>query len=208
MAGATSSKTLTLVCAVKKDATGSTKYVIHSANDRYALLVQSTNNFKLLGKNASNVTVVDIRSSFTISAGEWVTYMISFDLANGGSPNLYINGSADSPTYTTYVNDSIDIGTTSNSEISYSASASPSFDGNIGFMYFSDEYIDFSQESNRLKFFDAFGYPVDLGADGSTPTGNQPLIYINKDFHLGTNLGSGGDFTPQNTPTAGPDVGS
>ena len=66
--------------------------------------------------------------------------------------------------------------------------------------------IDFSQEENRLKFFDAFGYPVDLGADGSLPTGNQPLIYMNNDFHLGSNLGSGGDFTPVNSPTDGGSV--
>jgi hypothetical protein len=73
----------------------------------------------------------------------------------------------------------------------------------IGFLWFNTEYIDFSQEANRLKFFDAFNNPVDLGADGSTPTGSQPLIYMNEGFHLGTNLGSGGNFTPQNTPTDG-----
>jgi len=64
-------------------------------------------------------------------------------------------------------------------------------------LYFNmDEYLDFSIAANRLKFRDALGAPVDLGADGSTPTGTAPAIYLPNPFGtFQTNAGSGGDFT-------------
>jgi hypothetical protein len=79
---------------------------------------------------------------------------------------------------------------------------------NIGFLYFDDSYIDFSQEANRNKFIDQLGYPKDLGADGSEPTGSSPLIYMKFDdtAALGTNSGTGGNFTVNGTVTAGADV--
>lgn len=68
----------------------------------------------------------------------------------------------------------------------------------------AQEYIDFSVEANRRKFISAGGKPVDLGATGATPTGNQPIIYLSAragdsaaDFL--TNRGTGGDFTASGT---------
>ena len=74
--------------------------------------------------------------------------------------------------------------------------------------YFSAAYIDFSQESNRLKFVDALGYPMDLTTQieaGDIPT---PLIHMKFESttSLGTNSGSGGDFTVNGTVTSGSDV--
>lgn len=60
-------------------------------------------------------------------------------------------------------------------------------------------YMDVTQASNLAKFYNA-GKPVYLGANGSAPTGSQPLGY----WHIGTggtadnwvtNLGSGGGMT-------------
>lgn len=41
-----------------------------------------------------------------------------------------------------------------------------------------DEYLDITIEANRRKFINASGKPVDLGTDGSTPTTNQPTIFM------------------------------
>mgnify|MGYP000707535343 CR=1 FL=1 len=79
-------------------------------------------------------------------------------------------------------------------------------DGLIGCVWFDTTYIDFTQEINRNKFMSPLGYPANLGVDGSIPTGNQPLIFLNNNIHLGTNLGSGGNYTAYNSPTAGADV--
>lgn len=60
--------------------------------------------------------------------------------------------------------------------------------------------VDFSDSATLQKFRSAAGKPVDLGGDGSTPTGSQPIIYFTirdggaaADF--ATNQGSGGDYS-------------
>lgn len=123
-------------------------------------------------------------------------YMFSANLENSSQRHLLVNGVDDTSSWATYTNDNMDFSGVQNAYIGRDAAGSNKFDGRIGHLWFDNTYIDFSQESNRLKFWDAFGYPAYLGEDGSLPTGSQPLIYMNKDIHLGTNLGSSGDFTP------------
>ncbi|MBW8052029.1 MAG: hypothetical protein FVQ77_17145 [Cytophagales bacterium] len=70
------------------------------------------------------------------------------------------------------------------------------FNGDVAELYLTDEYLDISVLANRRKFIDASGKPVDLGADGSAPTGTAPLVFFSgatDDWH--TNKGSGGGFT-------------
>ena len=75
------------------------------------------------------------------------------------------------------------------------------WNGDIAEVYYAQEYVDLSVQANREKFISGTGTgakPVDLGNDGSIPTGTQPLIYFRgaKDtWNAGTNAGSGGDFT-------------
>jgi hypothetical protein len=65
-------------------------------------------------------------------------------------------------------------------------------------------YVDITQESVRLKFRDAFGYGVDLGGNGSTPLGAQPIVYLRFDpSAFGVNAGSGGNFTASNITDGG-----
>ena len=74
---------------------------------------------------------------------------------------------------------------------------SESFNGCISEFYFNtDEFLDFSDEDNRRKFRSSGGKPVELGSDGSDPTGNSPLIYLPNAFgSFETNAGTGGNFT-------------
>lgn len=74
------------------------------------------------------------------------------------------------------------------------------FNGCLAEFFLDETYLDLSVEANRRKFITSSLKPVDLGADGSTPLGVQPLIYQSvragvaaSDF--ATNRGSGGDFT-------------
>lgn len=65
--------------------------------------------------------------------------------------------------------------------------------------YAPGQYIDFSNATNRAKF-SAGGHPISLGADGSTPTGAAPAVYLhNAAATAGTNSGTGGNFTIQGT---------
>ena len=69
-------------------------------------------------------------------------------------------------------------------------------EGDMAQFYFSHEFLNFNTASNRRKFITADGKPVDLGSDGSTPTGTAPIIFLDgatATWH--TNKGSGGGFT-------------
>lgn len=80
------------------------------------------------------------------------------------------------------------------------------FDGDMAEFWLSMTRLDFSVEANRRKFYSATGKPVDVGSDGSTPTGSAPEVYLSvrpgdaaADFV--TNRGSGNNFTQNGTLT-------
>jgi len=139
-------------------------------------------------------------------ANTWINVL--FTVTKNGSWQYWINGVDKSEGAGTFTATSdFDFTSIDTSIIGTNGSADYA-PASLGFFWATDEYINFSQEATRLKFFDGLGYPVDLGEDGSIPTENQPLIYMNNNFHLGTNSGGGGNFSPDNAPPAGPDVGS
>ena len=74
-------------------------------------------------------------------------------------------------------------------------------------MYFTTDYIDFSQESNRNLFVNQLGYPRDLSKEIEAGNIPKPLIYLPFDdtSNLGKNLGTGGDFTVIGNVTPGVD---
>ena len=80
--------------------------------------------------------------------------------------------------------------------------------GSMSFVYLDDSYIDFSQLSNRLKFVDHFGYPKDLTPAIEAGTVTNPLVYLKFDdpSNLGTNSGTGGNFTLTGSPKPGDDI--
>lgn len=58
-------------------------------------------------------------------------------------------------------------------------------------------YFDFTSSTNRRKFWNTNGTPVDLGSNGSTGTGVTPAVYFRGapgDWLLGKNFGSGSDW--------------
>jgi len=213
--GLSSGKVFSFAVAVKKDATGDVVPIMEmhdtatpsttSTDIRLRIELGSTGRVALIARDSSDSDVLNASSGTSYDNANWQMILGSVDLSDTGKRQVYVDGSAASITWSTYANANIDFSGVLNAWIGKQLT-SDFADGRIGFFWFNTEYIDFSQEANRLKFFDAFNYPVDLGEDGSLPTGNQPLIYLNNDFHLGTNLGSGGDFTPQNTPSDGGSV--
>jgi hypothetical protein len=56
--------------------------------------------------------------------------------------------------------------------------------------------------STRRKLIDASGKPVDLGSDGSIPTGTAPSVFLSGNASsFSTNKGTGGAFTTTGTLT-------
>jgi hypothetical protein len=69
------------------------------------------------------------------------------------------------------------------------------FYGSLAELVFNDTYLD-----NPAAFY-ASGSPVDVGSDGSTPFGSQPVLYFSSNGSGAdwTNQGTGGAFTQAGT---------
>lgn len=204
LTGSADGKVVTFVGAFKLDATASRTLLLLRdeglSQARFSVEI-STTGFEITARTSANTSVLFVDGTWSGNTTDWHTIAISFDFSNASNRHIYINGTSISGSYSTYSD--LSAGFSANGQRIARNNATNYLDGKIGFLWFNTEYTDFSQEANRLKFFDAFGFPVDLGEDGSLPTGNVPLIYMNEDFHLGTNYGSGGNFTPVNAPTDG-----
>jgi len=162
-------------------------------------------NLVFIGRNAAKDPILELNAQSQIVANEWTHVLFSVDLSDTGSPlsklHLYFNDvEVTSPNLTVFENDDFAI-SSGNVNIARWASSLGHyrlFQGDLAELYFTNEYVDFSIEANRRKFITATGTPEDLGSDGSTPTGTQPLIYLTGNasvWNTGTNQGSGGDFT-------------
>ena len=127
----------------------------------------------------------------------WVHIMASWDVGNNAG-HLYIDDVSDESTEI-ISNSDIDY-TRTNHRIASDVSAAD-LDAELAQVYLNfSEYVDLSSASNRRKFISASGKPVNLGSDGSLPTGTSPIIFF--DLAPGdavstfaSNKGTGGGFT-------------
>jgi len=128
------------------------------------------------------------------------------DLSDTSKRFVYVNGVLDSSTWTTYTNDTAAFNLSHFMIGGFYASSSPTiqFNGRLSEFYFTTDYIDFSQEANRLKFRDAFGNPVNLTQQIEDEAIPNPAIYMRfPPTAFGTNYGTGGNFTVNGTITDG-----
>jgi len=69
--------------------------------------------------------------------------------------------------------------TPNNYSVSGTGGSAPFINGALAEFYFNfATYLDITQASNNQKFRDVNGFPVDLGATGSTPTGTAPGLFL------------------------------
>jgi len=162
--------------------------------------VLSTNSFRIRIDPAYRIDVrYDTDSPGGTSGGypmrnnTWHHVMWSYQLSTGGSTiHFYIDGNNYS-SYTTSFDGIQNIASIGDTIFDTSVGGRPQFldwDGWLSQVWINDEYVDLSSSTNRAKFYNA-GSPVDLGSDGSTPTGNQPKIFL--DGYNTSNNGTLGD---------------
>jgi hypothetical protein len=169
-----------------------------STSNRMFIQRQTGNAFFVDGRNSSSSAILQMNSSAYPVDGNWHHFIASWNLA-GTEGWLYVDGSEDqqngSPTFT---DDNID------------HTVSDHFIGGTGghmmnmamaeFYFNIDTYLDLSVAANIQKFRSAGGKPVNLGTDGSTPTGVIPTGYFHLDDgetanNFATNAGDGGGCT-------------
>lgn len=155
-----------------------------------------TANITVQLRTSGNTKVWNATTSTVISTGAWYHILCA---RSGTTGQIYINGADASPSNVTT--------STTNADFTNNFTAiGATHDGALGMAecemaenYVTNEYLDISQASNRDKFYNSVtDTPVDLGSDGSTPTGTAPLIYFKGNasvWNAGTNAGSGGNYT-------------
>lgn len=137
---------------------------------------------------------VDQTVSGSFSSAPWATHI--YIARNGTTLDVYVNGVAQAGW-----------SVSSSGDLFFSTHPVALFgDGNdetttYGDIWFDDSYLDPATHIN--KFYHPT-IPPDLGANGETPTGSQPLMHFSAKqtaaaWNAGTNLGSGGAFTPFGT---------
>jgi len=126
----------------------------------------------------------------------WTNVLMSVDLSDTGKRDIYLNGSVDSPSYTTYNDNNIGWSLTDELGIGAGFVGSGFMGMDMSEFYLNvGEFIDLSVQANREKFI-LNGKPVSLGADGSLPTGTAPDIFLTGQTGLWhTNKATGGGFT-------------
>lgn len=144
-------------------------------------------------KGASSSSAIYNRvSNTTVNSGSgWSHILWSFDSLNLVD-HLYINDVADTSTENGYwAYENADWTSTWNM---FANVTSNKWTGDVAQFWWTDEYVDFSVESNRRKFISEYGKPVSLGTNGETPTGTTPVAFFDGDSStFQNNKGSGGN---------------
>lgn len=177
---------------------GGTQYiVVATAGDGYYIRRNTSNKVNISMQNSSSTTLVNIASGTSVVvASGWTHILIA---KTGTTFYMYIDDVADTPTVTTNSAGNTDYTKTTHSMGALNTGASK-INADVAELYWAPgQYLDISNAANRAKFISG-GKPVDMGSDGSTPTGTAPILYLSvrpgdaaADFV--TNRGSGGGMT-------------
>lgn len=172
---------------------GTARFLMEPGNDLCTLQFNTSNVIFMKLSDGTNADFTTANTALTAGAA-WYHHLISWDRGNN-LKHWYLNDVDDLVGIT--LKDFVVDYTGGNFAVGSTASGTNKFNGCLAEVYFdSTAYTDFSVEANRRKFISAAGKPVNLGADGSLPSGSQPILYLNNPFSsFETNKGTGGDFT-------------
>lgn len=142
--------------------------------------------------------IISAITTTTYTAGSaWRHLLVSWNLATS-TFHLYVDDVDVLDTGTlSLVDDNIDHTLGEAWSIGATNTGGVKLNGEMAEFYFNiAEYLDLSVEANRRRFISGTKKPADLGPQGRTPTGNQPIIYLKGPASsFATNLGYGGNLT-------------
>lgn len=174
---------------------GTSMTIMRSDVGRFEVRRESTDRIRFIAKNAANTIICDVNSDSTYTTG--LHHVVcSVDLATAAA-FLYIDGADDLQAGATLTDDTIDFTDGTNFGVGANDSGATKFNGELAAIFFQDG--THQDVGTNIGLWYAGGGQVALGADGSTPLGVQPILFINSVAATlnasGTNLGSGGNGT-------------
>ncbi len=162
-----------------------------------------TITFRAFNPAVSKVLEISTSGSYSsLNCSGWCHVLASWNLTSN-STHIYINDTRDISPSVIIVDDVIDY-TQSNFVVGGQTGESFVWDGCMSEVYFNhNQSLNFSIEANRRLFISANKEAVDLGSDGSTPTGSSPWLYLNGNAtnlnNFTINDGFGDNFTETGT---------
>jgi hypothetical protein len=178
---------------------GVAQYFFTDSSNKILIHRRTSGLFQFRLRSAAPATLweIDTTASYTTASNPgWHHMLIAAELDGTPVGQIYIDDSAAPFT----VAEALATGSIDWTETDYFVGSTQvpgsRLNGDFAEVYITDEYLDISIEANRRKFVTGGIKPVDLGGDGSDPTGTAPLIFMSGDtdtWH--TNKGSGGGFT-------------
>lgn len=188
--GEANGKTGLFSCWVKSYSAGNLEIILSNSGFDTRIEKTTAGVIRVLLKDIIGPTdSVVMSSTASVEGGAWHHVAAMWDSTDSAKCKIYIDGT-EGTTLTTRTDLTIDY--THSSWLI--ARASFGMDMDISEMYFApNQWIDLA--SDITKFRSTGAAPVSLGADGSTPTGVQPILYYKDPNTSLVNLGSGGDFT-------------
>jgi len=204
LTGAADGKTFTLSFWIRLQALpGSAAQIfcgattVGGATLRFRATLGSVGKVRIVAADAAGATVLDIESG-ALTIGRWAHILCSVDLADTAKRWLYRDDLSDLATVTTYTNANIDL-TLADWAVGADPGGGNKLDADLADLWFNPgTYLDLSVTGNRRLFIDAAGRPVDLGANGATPTGSAPEVFLAGALPGWIeNKGTGGGFTEQ-----------
>jgi hypothetical protein len=172
---------------------------------RFRLLRGEANDISITGSDSAGTQLLSATAGSGWSASAQFIF-VCVDLSDSAKRFMYTNNSALTLTWSTYTNGNINFAADRSSINGQWNGSSYTLvgDGVMSQFYFATEYIDFSQEANRLKFRDAFGNPVNLTQQIEAGAIPNPAIYMRfPPTSFGTNSGTGGDYSTFGSITDG-----
>lgn len=193
LTGITDGKEFIFSCWLRLGSTSQQTIFTTGSALRFLVQVSSGGVIAISAANAANTTILSVSTgAFALSTATWYHILISGDMAQSNSTKIYIADTART-SITTHTNDTIDF-TNGNYGIGGRVNGTTLLSGCLSEIFFHRSYLDISVQANRRLFISAAGKPVSLGANGSTPLGVQPLVYV-PNGNPSTNAGTGGNFT-------------
>jgi len=157
------------------------------------------------GRIAFNLTGASdfITATDTFTTGQWHHVIWSYKAGSGGWNKISIDGSGSLIDATSLTSATLSIDDTQTYMlVATEDTGSGFFKGDLAYIYINlSTALDLSVQANREKFILA-GAPVNLGADGSTPTGSQPHFYLDGGASM-VNLGTAGSLTATDLAAGG-----
>lgn len=182
---------------------GSAMFLLQNTGSWVRFQRNASNVFLLEGFNAAGSGILTLTSATAYTAAAaWLHIIMAWNLA-AAAGQMIVNGASDLAGGATLTNDTIDY-TRADWAVGASTAGASKFNGAMAEVYFAPgQYLDMSEAANVQKFRTSAGKPVDLGTDGSTPTGVAPILYLKSAYTaFNTNSGTGGNLSVTGTLTA------